>query len=266
MVEQRVKHIRSNDNPQYKRLKRLANSARERRTQGQTLIDGMHLLEALRESGGRPDLLVLREGSDQDPDIAASAARFDAVPTIMLSPPLFDALSPTEHPTGVLGLMAIPPATTRIGNCGVLLEAVQDPGNVGSILRTAAAAGIDAVYLSSGCAEAWSPKALRGGMGAHFVIAIHEQQDLASIAGSFDTVVAASLTADVPIFDVDLTGRVAFLFGNEGAGLTPAALAAATQKVKVPMPGKIESLNVAAAAAVCLFERVRQLRRNVALT
>lgn len=260
VADSRIKHIRSSDNPQFKLLKKLAGSARERRARGQTLLDGVHLLTALADAGGTPDLIVLREGHERDPELAACAARFVTVPVITLSPPLFGALTPTEHATGLLALLTIPPSPQHAARCAVLLEAIQDPGNVGSILRSAAAAGAGAVYLSSGCAEAWSPKALRGGMGAHFVIAVHEQQDLADVARRFDTVIATCLSARQSLFDADLTGRVAFLFGNEGAGLTPALLAAASRQVRVPMPGKIESLNVAAAAAVCLFERVRQLQ------
>lgn len=260
MTGDRSKHIRSSDNPQYKMLKKLAGSARERREHGQTLLDGVHLLTALADAGGKPDLIVLREGTEQDPELTTCTERFATAPKISLSPPLFDALSPTEHSTGLLALVTILPPAKHAADCAVLLEAVQDPGNVGSMLRTAAAAGADSVYLSSGCAEAWSPKALRGGMGAHFVVAVHERQDIIEVARRFNTVVAASLSATQSIFDTDLTGRVAFLFGNEGAGLTPAALSVATRQVRVPMPGKIESLNVAAAAAVCLFERVRQLQ------
>lgn len=253
-----VKHIRSSDNPRFKALRKLASSARERRKQGQTLLEGAHLLHALADTGGAPDLILLREGNEQDQEAVECAALFASTPKMMLSPSLFDSLAPSEHPTGVLALLTIPAPAKPANNCALLLEAIQDPGNLGSILRSAAAAGVDAVYLSNGCAEAWSPKALRGGMGAHFVVVVHEHQNLVEVARRFDTVVATTLNATHSIFDTDLTGRIAFLFGNEGAGLSPAALSAATLQVRVPMPGGIESLNVAAAAAICLFERVRQ--------
>jgi TrmH family RNA methyltransferase len=114
------------------------------------------------------------------------------------------------------------------------------------------------VYLSQGCSDAWSPKCLRGGQGAHFQLAIHENVDLPNLALGFDgSVYAASLGGTASLFDLDLRGRVGFAFGNEGAGLS-APLCAAAQPFIIPMPGKVESLNVATAAAVCLFERVRQ--------
>ena len=254
-----IKHITSADNPQFKLLKKIAGSRRERRKLGQTLLDGVHLLQALADTCGELHLLALRADAETKPEIAQCVIRFSDTPMIVLSDTLFDALSPVEHPTGILGLMPIPQPARQSSDCCVLLENIQDPGNLGSILRTAAAAGADAVYLSPGCAEAWSPKALRAGMGAHFALAIYEQQELAALADQFDTVFATSLQATHSIYASDLTGKVAFLFGNEGAGLSPALLAAATRPITIPMPGKIESLNVAAAVAVCLFEHVRQL-------
>ncbi len=256
-----VKQISSTDNPQYKLLKKIAGSSRERRKQGQTLLDGVHLLTALADSGGQLRLLVLRADAEALPEIAQCVARFEDTPRMVLSAALFDQLSPVEHPTGILGLLDIPQPLAQASVCGVLLENIQDPGNLGSILRSAAAAGVDAVYLSQGCAEAWSPKALRAGMGAHFVLAIHEQQALPEVAATCATVIATTLSATQSLYDIDLTGPVAFLFGNEGAGLSPALLEKANCQITIPMPGKIESLNVAAAVAICLFERVRQNKR-----
>ena len=142
----------------------------------------------------------------------------------------------------------------------IMLEDLQDPGNLGSILRSAAAAGVRHVLLSRNAVHAWSPRVLRAGMGAHFLLHIHEQVDLNAAARAFKgTVIATTGNAPRSLYDVDLRGKVALMFGNEGGGLTPALKAAATMEVSIPMPGKTESLNVAAAAAVCLFERVRQL-------
>ena len=257
---QTSKQISSAENPQYKLLKKIATAGRERRKLGQTLLDGVHLLTALAESGGQPRLLVLRVDAEIAPEIADCLRYFTQTPRIVLSASLFDKIAPVEHATGILGVLDIPQPVPHASVCGVLLENIQDPGNLGSILRSAAAAGVDAVYLSQGCAEAWSPKALRAGMGAHFVLAIHEQQALTAVAAQFDKVLATSLSASQSLYACDLTGKIAFVFGNEGAGLSPALLAGTTQQVTIPMPGKVESLNVAAAAAICLFERVRQLQ------
>ncbi len=141
-----------------------------------------------------------------------------------------------------------------------MLEDLQDPGNLGSILRTCAASGIRHVLLSRGSVHAWSPRVLRAGMGAHFTLAIYEDVDLLAAARAFPgTKIATAPRAQRTIFDTNITGSLALLLGNEGAGLGPDLLATADSVVSIPMPGKAESINVAAAAAVCLFERVRQL-------
>jgi TrmH family RNA methyltransferase len=140
-----------------------------------------------------------------------------------------------------------------------MLEDIQDPGNLGSILRSAAAAGIRQIFLSSHCVHAWSPRVLRAGMGAHFMTEIHEQCDLVALARAFKgKVIATSHRATATVFAQDLTGRIALVFGNEGSGISPALAAVAHALVAIPMPGSVESLNIAAAAAICLFERVRQ--------
>jgi TrmH family RNA methyltransferase len=141
-----------------------------------------------------------------------------------------------------------------------MLEDIQDPGNLGSILRSAAAAGMRDVYLSRGCVQAWSPRVLRAGMGAHFALNLYEGVDLLGIVrGYTGKVLAAAGDGATPYYSADLKGQVALLFGNEGAGLTSELRDAAHASISIPMPGNAESLNVAAAAAVCLFERVRQM-------
>ncbi len=135
---------------------------------------------------------------------------------------------------------------------------MQDPGNVGSILRTAAAAGVAQVFLSPRCAFAWSPKVLRAGQGGHFHLEIFEDVDLLAWMKNFHgTSVATVPSGGDSLFAADLRGPIAIVVGNEGAGLSTALCAAATRRVTIPMPGKFESLNASAAAAVCLFECVR---------
>jgi TrmH family RNA methyltransferase len=146
----------------------------------------------------------------------------------------------------------------------LLLEDVQDPGNVGSMLRSAAAAGVGQVLLSRHCAFAWSPKVLRAGQGAHFHLDVQEDIDLTQWAAGFvaagGRLVATVAAGGTPLFDAPLAGRVAIAVGNEGAGLTLPLQSLAGVRVTIPMPGGTESLNVAAAAAICLFECVRQRR------
>jgi TrmH family RNA methyltransferase len=257
-----MKAISSRDNPGYKEWLALASDRRTRRKTGSTLLDGPHLLQAALDSGVAIRKLVFSETAAAS-TLAAWCQRLPATPAYVLPDILFNALAPVETPVGVLGVIDIPqPPISSQDNCIVLLENVQDPGNLGAILRVAAAAGVDSVHLSQGCSDAWSPKCLRGGQGAHFQLSIHENADLPVLAEVFGgPVYAASLGASASLFDLDLRGQVGFAFGNEGAGLS-AQLCAAAQPFIIPMPGKVESLNVSTAAAVCLFERVRQLRAS----
>jgi TrmH family RNA methyltransferase len=141
----------------------------------------------------------------------------------------------------------------------VLLDGVQDPGNVGSILRSAGAAGIRQVYCSAGTAFCWSPKVLRAAMGAHFVLEIFENVDLPALAASARIpVLATSGYASERLYGLDLSGPVAWVLGHEGQGVSSELLDLATRRVAVPHAGKVESLNVAACAAVCFFEQLRQ--------
>jgi len=256
-----MKHIQSRDNPFFKELAKLAGSARQRGKVDQTLLDGTHLLTAYLGSGKQPQHILLNATALHDEEIAALLECAAGVPITQLDDKLFAEFSELKTPTGILALIDIqqPAGTIADSRFALLLEDIQDPGNLGSMLRSAAAAGCDAVFLSTGCADAWSPRVLRAAMGGHFVLGIHERQELSDVARAFPgTLLAASLQASCSLYDCDLRGKVALLIGNEGAGLSDGLLNLATQAITIPMPGKIESLNAAAATAICLFEVVRQ--------
>jgi TrmH family RNA methyltransferase len=258
-----VQAVASADNAHYKALEKLAHSARERRKRERSVLDGAHLLDALLESGRQPEEVFIDAAGEANPEIIALLARLDAAPVYRLTDALFRAVSTVETPTGVIAVAATPegvdaPADARFV---LLLEDVQDPGNVGTILRTAAAAGVEHVLLSGTCAFAWSPKVLRAAMGAHFVLNIVEGVDLPGWLGRFTgTSIALAPRAQRAVYDLDLSGPIAFIAGNEGAGLTPGIERAARVRAALPMPGRMESLNAAGAVAACLFEAVRQRR------
>ncbi len=256
-----MKSIQSRDNPFFKELVKLAGSARQRNKSNQTLLDGAHLLAAYLDAGMLPQHILLNAAALRDDEIAGLLQRIKNVPVTQLDDKLFAELSELKTPTGILALIDLPRPDIPItqSRFALLLEDIQDPGNLGSMLRSAAAAGCDAVFLSQGCADAWSPKVLRAAMGGHFALRIYEQQDLPGVAKAFSgTLLATSLQAARSLYDYDLRGNIAFLIGNEGAGLSAGLLNLATQKIFIPMPGKVESLNAAAATAICLFEAVRQ--------
>ncbi|MEQ1533581.1 MAG: RNA methyltransferase [Sideroxydans sp.] len=255
------KRITSRDNPFFKSLLKLSSSARERGALGQTLLDGTHLLHAFLDSGRQPLHLLFNEQAGQNSEIKSLLSRCAELPKTQLDDALFAQLSELKTPNGLLALVDMPVPARTPAQCQfiLLLEDIQDPGNLGSILRSAAAAGCDAVFLSPACADAWSPKVLRAGMGGHFVLDIYENADLIQIAREFNgKLLAASLQAECSLYACDLRGKLGFAVGNEGAGLSPTLQAAAQQHFIIPMPGKVESLNAAAATAVCVFEALRQ--------
>jgi TrmH family RNA methyltransferase len=253
--------ISSRDNPLFKRLKKLAESARARREARMTLLDGEHLLAAYLDAGGQPHILV-RAASFDAGRLTGFAARCPEAKAIVLSDALFAELAPVATPTGVLAeaawLAAVPPPATPLV---IVLEDIQDPGNLGSMLRTGAAAGATLAVLSKGCHDPWSPKALRGGQGAQFVLPMQLGADVPAWLSAFaGQSVALALGEAKDFYAGNYAGPTALAVGNEGAGLSAAAAQAARLRVQIPMPGRVESLNASAALAVALFEVVRQRR------
>ena len=249
-----MKRIASRDNPVFKALRLLD------RDRTVALLEGVHLCDAYLKSGGVPRQVVVGSSALVDREVAALLEASAGADCVVLDDPLFASVSGLAQ--GVALAMVIerprPARPARIETTSVLLDRVQDPGNVGSILRSAAAVGIGDVYLSAGCAGAWSSKVLRAGMGAHFHLRVFDDCDLATSKG---TAVVPWL-ATVPrarrtLYQADLRGDVAWVFGHEGGGLDPALIDNATA-VGIPQPGHGESLNVAASAAICFFEQVRQ--------
>lgn len=263
---QAAKRITSRDNPTVKRLHGLAQSARDRRAHGQTLLDGPHLVGAALDARWPLRELVVSDQGLATQEIVALLGRGADYPVLNLSDGLFAHVSPVDTPSGLMAVIDVPqsfgsaPSTDSL----LLLDGVQDAGNLGTILRTAAAAGIKDVLLTPGCAQAWSPRVLRAGMGAHFCLCVREGVDAAAALGTFEGEILATglVEGGRELYDCDLRGPVAWLFGSEGRGLSTEVAALARGWVTIPMPGGVESLNVAAAAAICLFEQVRQRRKR----
>jgi TrmH family RNA methyltransferase len=261
-----MKTITSRENPFYKELKQLATSSQARRKVGNSLLDGVHLCQAWLDLRGAPLHCVVSEDALSNPEVAAIVQRCESMHAHVTAFPeaLFAAISQVEHGVNLAFVVATPrPAQTGpLALSAVLLDGVQDPGNVGSILRSAAAAGIRQVYCSAGTAFCWSPKVLRAAMGAHFVLEIFENVDLPGLVRAARVpVLATSGYAAERLYDLDLRRPVAWVLGHEGQGVSQELLDLATHRVVVPHAGKVESLNVAACAAVCFFEQLRQSQR-----
>ena len=256
-----MKSVASRDNPSYKAMAKLVASAAERRKTGMSVLDGAHLLGAYLDSGGKPEEVMVSETGLAKPEISSLLARVQGSRVTQLTDALFVSLSTLESPTGVLTAIRTPEARAPSPDAklAVLLEDIQDPGNVGTLLRSAAAAGADQVLLSSQCAFAWSPKVLRAAMGAHFATNIVERADLVDyLRGYRGQGVALAGNGEKSVYALDMRGPTAIVVGNEGAGLSQAILEAATIRARIPMPGRIESLNAGTAGSIVLFEIVRQ--------
>ncbi|TAM03895.1 MAG: RNA methyltransferase, partial [Paraburkholderia sp.] len=179
-----MKAITSRDNPLYKHLKALAGSTHQQRKSGQALLEGFHLASAWLDGGGQPEYCVVTDGALAHEEARAIVARVDDRRVITLPDALFGQLSNVVHGVGMLLLVDTPEAILpqRVLSTCVVLDGVQDAGNVGSILRSAAAAGIDKVFCTPGTAYAWSSKVLRSAMGAHFLLEVFEDVEPGTLA------------------------------------------------------------------------------------
>jgi TrmH family RNA methyltransferase len=255
--------VSSPQNPRFSEAARLVESSRERRKSGRCVLEGEHLVAVYCDRIGAPETLLVVEDALDDPRIATLVQRVPPLDVLVVSRRMFSNIAALPADIGVLAVVRTPaptlPAPDRF--C-LLLENIQDPGNVGTILRTAAAAGVTQVLLSKECAFAWSPKVLRAGQGAHFLTTIIEDVDLCAWSAAFRAggghVIALVAYAGRNLYGSDIASPAALAVGNEGAGLSDALCAQADIQVTIPMPGGMESLNAAAAAAVALFECVRR--------
>ena len=251
------RRITSRDNPIFKVLRAVGDDPR---SQGRALLDGIHLVTSCLARGIIPRKLLVSESGQQNSEVSAVLHRAAGVECVILRDSLFREISGVSTPTGIAAVIDIPtPPVDELSGDIVMLDAVQDAGNVGAILRTAAAAGVRDVLLGPGCAGVWTPRVLRAGQGAHFSLAIREQVDLvAALAGSRGTSIATVAHGGASLYEIDLTGPTTWLVGNEGAGLALELVMAAKVHARIPLASGAESLNVAAATAVCLFESRRQ--------
>lgn len=257
-----MKTISSRNNPLVKLLMRLQ-SARDRHKLGQTLLEGVHLVQAYGAAYGAPVALAVSQSGVQKPEIKALLTQFKTVEPLLLEDVVFAQCVSVVTPTGIAAVVntpITPLATPPIGAC-LMLEGIQDPGNLGTLLRSAAASGLTQALLSPDCADAWAPRTLRAGQGAQFLLSVYERIDLLEVAAAYSgRILAAAAQGQQAYSDANLTGAVAFLIGNEGAGLSPALQSVAHERVSIPMTAGVESLNAAVAGSILMFERQRQIR------
>ena len=257
--------ITSRDNPLLTRVRKLGRDMAAYRELGQVWLEGEHLCDALRQRGGRAAHALISESAWQQPRLAELAG--SAQDVALLPDRLFTALSALPSPQGigfVFTLADVQASATAESIdpdlSSVVLDRLQDAGNVGSILRTAAALGVTQVLALKGSAGLWSPKVLRAGMGAHFGLRLIESLEEADLAPLRVPLIATDSQAGVWLHEADLPPAAAWVLGNEGQGVAPSLLSRCALTVRIPQPGGEQSLNVAAAAAIVLYESLRRLR------
>ncbi len=242
--------ITARDNPLLKELRKLSQDGSAYRKLGRCWVEGDHLARAALQRGVQPAVVVLAESA-----WPALGGEFGLVArkTVLLPDSLFDGISGLESPAR-LGLVLDLPAEAAVqaGQAAVILDRVQDAGNVGSILRSAAAFGFRQVIAIKGTAALWSPKVLRAGMGAHFALHLVEGVEPGALQGLHLPLLVTSSHQGELLHRASLPWPCAWVLGHEGQGVGAELMARAAQSVRIAQPGGEESLNVAAAAAICL--------------
>lgn len=245
--------VTSRDNPLLARIRRLLGDPGAARRLGQVWLEGEHLCSALRQRQLPAAQALISEAAWQG-DVRLRELATWAAKTAVVSQAQFKALSGLESPASIGYLIDMPPAPSLDATAPtVVLDRLQDAGNVGSILRSAAALGVRQVIALKGTAALWSPKVLRAGMGAHFALRLFDGAPSEMLDGLQLPLVATSSHAGQFLPDAALPRPCAWVFGHEGQGVSPALMERCAVQVRIPQPGGEESLNVAAAAAICLY-------------
>lgn len=256
--------ISSVKNPKVQRIRALQGRAKERREAQAFVAEGVRLAEEVLASGWPVQQVFYTQGLDERGRIVLSALVAAGAAVEEVSPAVMEACSDTKTPQGILLEVAKRSASMpAAADLVLILDGVSDPGNVGTLLRSAAAAGADAAVLAPGSADPFAPKVLRSGMGAQFHLAVLELnwEQITSLLAKYGLQAFVAQANRGESFDqVNLTQKLAFIVGGEAHGPSAAALASGARPVHIPMPGRAESLNAATAGSLLLFEAVRQRR------
>ncbi|WP_104499175.1 TrmH family RNA methyltransferase [Acinetobacter indicus] len=251
--------LESKDNPKIKHLRGLIEQNSYRKKQGQTVLEGSHLCLAWLEQNRKINAIFTTENALKHPDLNDILDQYQGT-VFVIGESLYKDLSTLGTTLACLAIVDLPSSSQALDYQAdtLILENVQDPGNVGTLLRSAAAAGIQQIVCTKGSASLWSPRVLRAGMGAHFSLQTFENIQLEEVLEQFKIpVYVTSSHRSTSLYAKDLSQPCVWILGNEGQGVSDYALAHA-EAVTIPQPGGQESLNVAVAGSVCFFEMVRQ--------
>jgi TrmH family RNA methyltransferase len=256
-VSARRTRISSRDNALLQRVRRLHASPDAYRKLGHVWLEGDHLVRAALARGWPLRELLVAAAHEADPSLQALLDAAERVAVVG------DALwrgvgtLPSQVPLAALVDWPREPAL-HSGARSIVLDRLQDAGNLGSVLRSAAAFGVQQVVALKGCAALWSPKVMRAGKGAHFALTLIESADESQLDALGVPLLATDSHAGEALPQASLPTPCAWVFGHEGQGIAPSLLRRCARTLRIPQPGGEESLNVAAAAAVCLYESARQ--------
>ena len=251
--------LESRDNPKIKHLRGLIEQNTYRKKQGQTVLEGTHLALAWLEKDRMIKSIFTTEHALEHPDFEEIFSQYTGI-VFVLSESLYKDISTLGTTLPCLAVVDLPSSTQALNftEDTLILENVKDPGNVGTLLRSAAAAGIEQIVCTKGSASLWSPRVLRAGMGAHFSLFTYENVELEEILTQFKIPVYVTSSHEAEsLYSKNFRKQCVWILGNEGQGVSDFALKHA-EAVSIPQPGGQESLNVAVAGSICFFEMVRQ--------
>lgn len=263
--------ITSAQNPVIKEIKALANK-KSREEKALYFIEGIRFVEEAIKEKAQVDKILVSERLEHNKGgkEILERVKYSGYSTFLLPEKLFKEISDTESPQGIMAVLrnrqiSLDDVLGEINNL-LILESLQDPGNMGTIIRTADAAGITGIIASKGCVDIYNPKVLRSTMGSIFRVPVYVSGDLIQTIGIIKSrgikVYAAHLQGEINYFEADLTKNTAVIIGNEANGLSDAAAGASHVLLKIPMSGRAESLNASVAASILMYEAVRQRMTN----
>lgn len=264
LIVDAMKFISSKDNPRFKHWLKVSQA----KVKHEVLLEGTHLCEMWFAQYGLPEQVIIREDVVQsatgagDRQLQALLKQLGAEQLLVLPDNLFQALNSVPSPQGILFHCKVPYSheITIPTNTSIYLERIQDPGNLGTIIRTCAAADVEAIYLSPACVNPWSSKVLRSAQGAHFSVKIYTHVEPADLfTQNTLPVYATYLSAGASnLYKTSLPQQLIWLLGNEGQGISDELIRYADEQIFIPQSNKVESLNVGIACGLVLFEQRRQ--------
>lgn len=253
--------IESKSNSLFKDLKKLKDKKKYRDEKKQYIIEGFRFVKEAIKSNASLEYVIFTENfSEKEKEFIDSLEKLN-IKSVIMAKTLLDEICDTENPQGIIAVVEVKDSVLNLGNMIILVDKVQDPGNMGTIIRTAHAVGASSIIITKGTVDIYNDKVLRSSMGSIFYIPVIEDYDLdlvKDLKSQGYKLLVSSLQGENNFFEENLKGKVIIAVGNEGNGVSDEVYDISDIKVKIPMPGNSESLNVAIATSVMMYEKLRQ--------